>query len=152
MIEFATQIPSQKLPRSSSSLAKLGLAYERKLLRALRESIPVGMHIYNNTWYKYVIDGEEKICSPDFEIVDLMNEYIIVGEIKLNWTPLAHQKLRELYCPVINICSPPGIVSKPLVIVKNLTPESPRPQPRLTWAFNAEVPLFHWTGIGSVLW
>jgi len=153
MIEFATPIPSQKLPRPTSTLAKLGLAFERKFIRALRESTPRGIFVENNPWYSYVEDEVTRTCSPDFLIIDEIDGYGIVGEIKLNRTPLALQKLNDLYVPLLNSCSrKSGISFKPVVIVKNLTTDSPRPQPRLTWAFNAIEPLFHWPGLGTVLW
>jgi hypothetical protein len=153
MIEFATPIPSPKMPKPTSPLAKLGLAYERKVVRALRESAPAGIFIEPNPWYEYSDEAGTHVCSPDILIIDEGEGYGIVAEVKLNWTPLAIQKLSELYCPIMNYFSQTsGIAFKPLVITKNLTPESPRPQPRLTWAFNANVPLFHWPGLGSVLW
>lgn len=151
MIDYAKEIPAQKLPRPTLTVAKLGVAFEKKFIRALRDSAPKTVTITANPWFEYSIDGETRICSPDFVICDPEFGYGIVGEIKLNWTPLARQKLTELYCPVLSKCSL-NIPYKPLVVCKTLHPSSPRPQPRLTWAFNAKDPLFHWPGLGTVLW
>src|SRR5215469_9962023 len=151
MIEFATEIPRRTLPKPTSNLAKLGLSYERKLVKALDESAPPGISIVHNPWLEYRRTGDElKTCCPDIIIVDEAEGYAMVVEVKLNWTPLALQKLRDLYVPVLNhVGRKFNYKNKPLVIVKNLTPDSPRPQSRLTWAFNAETPLFHWSGLGS---
>lgn len=151
MIEWATTIPDQKLPRPNNTLAKLGVRFERQFQKALRASAPSEVQLIFNPWFQYSVDGQTHFCSPDFVICDTVYGYGIVGEVKLNWTPLARQKLTDLYCPVLSLCSM-NVPYKPLVVCKTLTPEAPRPQPRLTWAFNAVDPLFHWTGLGSVLW
>jgi hypothetical protein len=151
VIDFAQTIPPQKLPKPTNNLAKLGLRFERKFIKALAESAPGDVYIISNPWFEYRLDGATHVCSPDFVICDATYGFGIVGEVKLNWTPLAAKKLEDIYCPVLSLCSN-NIPFKPLVVVKALTPESPRPQPRLTWAFNAIDPIFHWTGLGSVLW
>jgi hypothetical protein len=151
VIEYAKTIPPQPLPKPTNNLAKLGLRFERKFIKALVESAPANIYIISNPWFEYRLNDETHVCSPDFVICDETYGFGIVGEVKLNWTPLAAKKLADIYCPVLSYCSN-NIPFKPLVVVKSLTPESPRPQPRLTWAFNAIDPIFHWTGLGSVLW
>jgi hypothetical protein len=142
---IAHRIPNLPTPRPPSPAARLGLTYERKFWRAISRDFPMAEH--NPAFRYFAPDGSSHCCVPD--ILLPFDSEIIVFEIKLSWTPLAIQKLRELYCPAVE--SALGLRTHPIVVVKNLRPESPRPQSTIARAVLARDPLLHWIGKGPIL-
>jgi hypothetical protein len=74
--------------------------------------------------------------------------FIICIEVKLTWTEIAFEKLQNLYLPVIQKAFFSPVL--PLVIVKNLRPNSPKPQSILSHALTLDSPLLHYLGVGSI--
>lgn len=147
MILSAQRTSPRALPISARSQAKLGLAYERKFIKTLKESPgrPPSVGIEHNPWMSYRdASGTTQFCCPDGLIIDSKFEFILVLEIKLTWTPEATVKLQELYCPVVARAL--GVPAKGLVICRNLLPDSPRPQSSLTFAAMSATPLYQWLG------
>lgn len=110
------------------------------------------MKLENNLWFYYkaqTSDGAiSSACSTDALIFDFEFDYVIVVEIKNTWTPLAMEKLVELYCPVILRVF--GKPVKPLVLVRNLIPGAPLPKLSLSAALISAVPLLQWSGTGNI--
>lgn len=76
-------------------------------------------------------------------------DFILLIEIKLTWLPLAWEKLNQIYLPVLKqIYTTLNIF--PLVIVKNLTPNSPKSETKLGKALSLEFPLLHYLGSGPI--
>lgn len=154
MIYSASRTFARTLPKAAGIPARTGVAFERKFIRALTSSsgLPKGLVIEHGPWFEYrqSNDPEPHVCSPDFLINDTDFGYTIVGEIKLTWVPEAFLKLKNLYCPVV--AQALGGPTRPLVIVRNLAPDSPRPQPSLSFAFTAIDPLYQWLGHEPLCW
>jgi hypothetical protein len=155
MILRARQITAPKFPRQKHTPAqRAGLTYQRKVTTALRALAPKRIDIKPTPWFTYcdTIDGENKwaICSPDILLIDQQFEYIIVIEIKLTFTPLAFQKLHDLYCPVVSkaLIWP----THPLVICKRLGASDPLPRLTLLSALGSKEPLITWLGQGPIQW
>lgn len=152
MIKSALQIPARALPKPASPLQRAGLTYERKLINALRGGAPRGIQIFHNLWFSYTDIGNEtlKSCCPDLIIFDEGFDYVVVGEVKLTWTPLAATKLHEVYLPVVAKAFKKPTVG--VVFCKNLLPSSPRPALTVSKSFASGSGLFHWIGKGEIVW
>lgn len=150
MILSASRAPERvHRSRASNSRGYIGLLYERKAAKMLKTVIPKSMTIEHGPWFYYTAsEGVSGACQPDILIHDNDFGYIIVVEIKNTWVPGAIMKLRALYCPVV--AKALGRPTKPLVLVKNLTPDSPRPQPTLSFGLVANNPLIQWLGQGTI--
>jgi hypothetical protein len=134
--------------RASNSRGYIGLKYERATIAMLRKVLPKVMKLENNPWFYYNSDFGSGACSTDAIIFDNKLGFIIVVEIKNTYTPLAMQKLIDLYCPVVRAVFDKPV--KPLVLVKNLVPGSPFPKLSLSAALDSEVPLLQWIGTGTI--
>lgn len=153
MILKATQIPPVKFPkRPQSRAAKYGLSFQRKFTQALKATAPSGISVQPNLWFNYVDQtGSSLICSPDIVLVDREEGFAAVVEVKTTYTPLALQKLRELYCPVVSKAL--SLPTRPIVAVKNLVPGCPPPRLTITSTIATQgEPLFQWIGRGPVQW
>jgi hypothetical protein len=155
MILRARQISAPKFPRQKlTPPQRAGLLYQRKVTTALSALAPKHIDIRPTPWFTYceTTHGENNwaICSPDVLLIDQQFEYIIVIEIKLTFTPLAFQKLREVYCPVVS----KALVwpTHPLVICKRLGLSDPLPRLSLLSALGSKEPLIAWLGQGPIKW
>jgi hypothetical protein len=150
MILSASRAPERvHKSRASNARGYVGLLYERKAVKMLKSILPKSMSLEHNPWFYYTAsEGTSGACCPDILIHDNDFDYIIVIEIKNTWVPGAIEKLRALYCPVVaKALERP---TKPLVLVKNLTPDSPHPQPTLSFGLIATNPLIQWLGRGTI--
>lgn len=135
--------------RASNAAGYVGLLYERKAVKMLRAVLPRSMKLEHNSWFYYTAsEGVQSACCPDVLIHDDDFGYTIVVEIKNTWVPGAILKLKALYCPVVSRAL--GRPTKPIVLVKNLTPDSPRPQPTLSFGLLSAEPLIQWLGRGTI--
>lgn len=153
MILTAKQIPPIRFPKRPQSRAqKFGLSYQRKFTAALRSSTPKGIEILPTPWFSYADQTTAGlICSPDVILVDREEGFGVVIEIKTTYTPLALQKLRDLYCPVVTKAL--RLPTRPVVVVKNLLPGCPPPKLTLISAIATQGdPLFQWIGQGPIQW
>ena len=71
----------------------MGLRYER----ALAEAIPGAMP---GQWWEFEDANGHGWCQTDI-IVDLGLRGLVIVEVKLTWTPVAHSQLGRLYMPVV---------------------------------------------------
>lgn len=146
IVSFARQTLPRKSPRPSNLAAKSGLVFERKVFAELQKSFEKVEH---NPWFEYrLLNGGFGICCPDILIWDPENKFIVVIEVKQTWIPHAISKLRGLYCPIIEKAL--SLPTKPLVIAKNLIPESPKPMSSISLAIQNQSPLIQWRGIGPI--
>lgn len=153
MITNAKRIPPVKFPKTPQNrAARYGISYQRKFTQALKSSAPRGFDILPNLWFSYSDQtGDGLICSPDIVLVDKDEGFAAVVEVKTTYTPLALQKLRELYCPVVSKAL--GLPTRPIVVVKNLLPGCPSPRLTIISAIATQGnPLFQWIGQGPVQW
>jgi hypothetical protein len=135
--------------RASNSRGYVGLLYERKAVKMLKDTLPKSMKLEHGPWFYYeASEGFHGACQPDALIHDDDFGYTIVVEVKNTWVPNALTKLNTLYCPVVERAL--GRPTKPLILVKNLTPDSPRPQPTISFALVSAQPLIQWLGRGAV--
>lgn len=156
MILKAARITPPKFPRQTRTPAqRAGLAYQRKFTTEFRKSTPKSIEIQSVPWFSYLdvqaANGQHwLICSPDLLAIDTENKFVIVIEVKTTYTPLAFQKLRDVYCPVVSRAL--ELPCKPLVVCKNLIASCPRPAPTISFALLSREPLFHWIGQGPTQW
>lgn len=153
MILSAKAIPPRQLPRPKTLTARAGLAYQHKFSRELALLLtPEGFQLSTNSWFEY-IDSRSAgplICAPDILVFDLDRGFALVIEVKQTWTPLAIEKLRRVYCPVVSKAL--DLACKPLVVCKILSPSAPKPQMSISASLLANEPLVHWSGRGPVQW
>jgi hypothetical protein len=149
IIQHASRAPQRQLPRPITETARAGLRYETKVFKALQASKFGKVERSPAFTYRNVREASDRVCIPDILLWDEENEYIIVTEVKLTWVPAAAAKLRDLYCPVVSKAL--DLPTKPLLIVKNLIPESPLPTSRLSFALLAQNPLLCWRENGPIL-
>ena len=153
MILSAARIQPRSLPRPKTLAARRGLGFQRKFVKQFETNLPAGFTVESEPWFEYTDSrspGEKQICCPDLLAFDSDNGFYIVIEIKQTWTPLAIQKLRDVYCPVVRTAQ--GGPARPVVVAKTLIPTSPRPQSTVSFALLSDEPLIHWTGNGPILW
>jgi hypothetical protein len=86
----------------------------------------------------------------DILLYDQEFDFYIAVEVKRTWTPLAMQKLKSVYCPVVSRAH--ASPTKPLVICQTLTPDSPRPKPNVPFALLSDEPVMQWLGRGAIRW
>ena len=122
--------------RGRTMAAKFGLRFENSLGRALEQL----KSVEHNPWFEFRDASGFRCCSPDFLIDD--GDCLIVVECKYTYTPLALQKLKALYIPVISLAL--NKCAHPLVIVRNLTPDSPFPHFNIGDAICHNSPLYQW--------
>jgi hypothetical protein len=152
MIQKAIAIPAVKLPRPNHPAARRGLAYQRSFTKALRLTAPKDFQIFPEQWLSYWTKGAtvSLICCPDIILVDTLERFAIVVEVKTTYTPLAFEKLQRLYCPVVSRAF--NLPTKPLVVCKNLSVGCPRPNQTISFALISPEPLLNWIGRGPVIW
>lgn len=152
MILSATRTAPRSLPRPANAAARSGLVFERKFAAALADSLPPPINLERNPWFEYRDSKVQGLlcCCPDILLFDEECGFYIVIEVKQTWTALALEKLNNVYCPVLRRALDAPI--KPLVAVKNLTPQAPRPQSTVTFALLSNQPLIQWLGRGGVSW
>jgi hypothetical protein len=130
--------------RSQKPGIVLGLRYERRFrqeLEKLFDSNP-NLRVEYNPWFFYRrADGYTGACSPDILLHDDELGMTWVIEVKYTWVAEADSKLRDLYCPVVELAL--NRITEPLVVVKRLTPEAP--MPRLGLLLSSTSKLYQWT-------
>jgi hypothetical protein len=144
-LRSARRCPPKYTPKASSAMAKLGLSYERKIVRDLMRSVWLVEH---NPWFEFQDELGVSTCCPD--IILTADSKIIVIEVKLTWVPEAIEKLRGLYCPVVEYALAAEVF--PLIIVKNLRPDAPPVQDSVQRALESEMPILQWIGSGHIPW
>lgn len=129
-------------PRATSPIGGVGLAYERKLKKAL-ETIH-GYDVVYQPWFCY---NDRLLCSPDFILVpneEISNLPLIIIECKLKYINDGVLKLHNLYLPVVRAAfklrqDPIGIL-----ICKHLTIEVRKTIKRLSEAQNNSTNILQW--------
>ena len=158
-----TKRPPAFLKGATSPLGRLGLTYQRRFDAALRALTPTPLNfdILSEPWLALLAASplgkgtSQRLCSPD--IVVLTPYLTIVFEIKLRYTPVAYDKLLDLYLPAARLA-----YSRPaagITVCKFLTPDAPRPLPTISAALGlvgAEA-LLHWRDLrhlphGGLAW
>jgi hypothetical protein len=91
----------------------LGLAFERKLARALPSSI-------HGQWFEFEDALGFGYCQTDIIMPFLSKGFIAVIEVKYTLVPGAHSKLSGLYLPVVQAAF--NMPAAGVVVVKNLDP------------------------------
>jgi len=157
MILSAQRAFSRDLGRPDLPVQRQGLAYERKVIAALRRAAPdLCTGLEHNPWFKYQDSTDPariKVCCLDGLVAGESANFALVLEVKRTWIPEASVKLKSLYIPVVE-----HVFKLPtfgLVVCKNLTPDSPKPVPRVRGALesrNPEPSVLHWSGFGSIEW
>lgn len=154
-LEATTVVSARRIPRvhqpsrSQQPGIVLGLRYERRLVKTLRETLRGRpFEIEHNPWFHYRLDNDTVgACCPDVLLHDLELALTWVIEIKYTWISEAHAKLADLYCPVVQLAL--GRKVEPMVIAKRLTPNSP--EPKLGLLSSSTSKLFQWAENGPIV-
>ena len=142
----ARRILTPSLPYPPTPIARAGLRFEKKVFAELQKSVK---EIEHNPWFSYKLcDGGHGICCPDILIRDSENPLIIVIEVKHTWVPHALNKLKTLYCPIVEKAL--QIKTRPLVIAKHLIPGAPRPCNKISQAILCADPIVQWLERGPI--
>jgi hypothetical protein len=145
----ATFARAQSRPQGLA--AREGLRFERKVFSELRKALPdKGFLVERNPWFRYrKPDGTEHFCSPDILVTVREDGYIAIVEVKLSWVPNVLDKVRNLYCPVVQRAL--DVPTKGLVIVKNSGPGAPQANSRFMFALMSANPFLVWRGDGPIV-
>lgn len=143
--------------RSSNPAAAAGHRFERKFATELAK---LGYDVERNPWFVYDTDAAlAQLCSPDVILVPPLALSVTLGtliviEVKRTYVTEAIAKLRGLYIPVIRAAneSPTKLYDvRPLVVVQNLTPGSPKAAFSIREALKLDPPVMQWLGTGPVI-
>lgn len=134
-----------------------GIRYENqvhKALETLAKTIRGTSVTYErNPWFRYGDENGRSSCSPDGIL--WLDQYVaLVVEHKYTFPPVAIDKMKGLYLPVVARALAPGVIHG-LVICKTLTPEAPKPISCLGDALmgpNSVVTVLQWLGQGPLRW
>ena len=134
------------IQRRATGAKAQGLAYERKLARA----IPQARH---GPWFWYTRPSGGGWCQPDLLLVGPRGALVL--EAKLTWRPDAHTKLRLLYQPVVEMAL--GLPTWGVQVCKNLRRGMSGVEvardlgEALTLAQSGAKVALHWIGEGAIL-
>lgn len=132
-------------PRRQRGTRALGLAYERKLARAL----PNCLH---NPWFLYEDAAGRGYCCVD--VLASWRGAPVVLECKLTNVPEALTQLRELYLPVVSLAF--RAPARGVIVVKHATHVRSAGLPLCTSLEEAlelppePIPALHWLGSGPL--
>ena len=152
----ASRRPAGTLPPTEGVFAKRGLAYERKVGRALATlAKSIGSNLTAQPWFEYKGPFGSGCAVPDF-ILHIPSKGIdIVIEVKLTYKPSASSKLRELYLPVVKAANAGMFQTVPLIICKTLIlgdwPTVSGVGEALAYT-EGVVPTLQWLGHGALVW
>lgn len=130
-------------PRGSKGA---GLRYERAVARAL----PMAEH---GRWFEFCDQFGLGWCSPDLILKGRGQVYVL--EVKLSDTRMADAQLGGLYLPIL--AKVYGLPIRGVVITRHLSPETPLHRvvstlkEALSRASEADFPILHWLGRGSLI-
>lgn len=96
---------------------RAGITYETRVGDALYEKF--GDMVWGNIWIGYsdLVYGE-RVCSPDFVIVDVVKGIITIVECKLSHTADAWRQINDVYFPVVRNLFP-GFEVRGIEVCKN---------------------------------
>lgn len=115
--------PEVVLARRASAAQKSGLRYERKVEMAL--SSLVRQHPAARVEFQLPLHFKDA-NGPGTGILDFLltvDDFVIVGETKLTWTPAAPEKLQKFYLPLV-MCLLGSVKVRGLIVCRSLIPEA----------------------------
>lgn len=138
-------------PKPTSIAALAGLRYERRVHKQLQRHLALGhfLKLEHNPWFTFSDFFGASSCCPDFLLWPLDGSVVIV-EVKLTWTPVALNKLIDLYHPVVHCAL--GTSTQSLIIVRNLIPEAPPAKHSLSEALASPSRILQYFDNGPMLW
>lgn len=145
----ASRCEPRIFPRPNSVAARLGLAYEKKVLKALSTTArSMGAQVEAQPWFRFVDGHGRGQAVPD--ALFHFGDRTLVIEIKYTFTLDAVVKLHGLYVPVVKAAYKTRVY--PLIICKNLTPGALATVSQLNAAFDlpAHIPTLQWLGHGPI--
>ncbi|MGH9918756.1 MAG: hypothetical protein ACRD6W_07810 [Nitrososphaerales archaeon] len=148
-LQGAYRIPARQLPPPQTLAQKQGLRYERHVVAELRRLMPGQVSkLEHNPWFGFTDRYGTGECCPD--ILLWVPEGVVIVEVKLTYVPDALPKLFDLYCPVVSIALDELV--HPLLICRNVTPDSPQPVMSLKKALDGDDNVLQWLGHGHIQW
>jgi hypothetical protein len=136
--------------KPSNPAARLGIRYEKKVKSELTLHTNRGnfLEIEHNPWFEFEDKYGSGNCSPD--VLLYLDHGVVVVEVKLRWVPVALNKLRDLYCPIVSAAL--NVPVPPLVICRYLAPEAPSASFSLREAITGKSRLLFWPANGHMPW
>lgn len=138
------------LPPPSSAAAKLGLQFERRVLRELAQHKNAGRitKLEHNPWFAFADMAGLGLCCPDFLVQT--DRGLTIVEVKLTWVEEAERKLRLLYAPVVAMIF--GTKPSTLVLCRRLADGAPQADVALGAALAKPSALLLWPSNGRIPW
>jgi hypothetical protein len=136
-------------PRGITPSQKAGLAYQRKVGKALGE---IFEYCHESLWFEFQDKNGFGICQPD--VVIETDGVVWIAEIKLSWCKEAATQLSDLYIPVVERAL--KVPCRGLIVCKTLRRTTPKSHvvEGLERALAREdilsIPILHWLGKGPL--
>jgi len=106
-------------PRGITASQKAGLAYQRKVGKALGE---IFEYCHEGVWFEFQDKNGFGLCQPDVLIET--DGVVWLVEIKLSWCKEAATQLKELYIPVVEKAL--KVPARGMIICKTLRRTTPK--------------------------
>src|SRR5215469_10687813 len=106
-------------PRGITPSQKAGLAYQRKVGKALGE---IFEYCHDGLWFEFQDKNGFGLCQPDFLIETEGTVWIV--EVKLSWCREAATQLEDLYIPVVEKAL--KVPARGMIICKTLRRGTPK--------------------------
>src|SRR6266699_2435083 len=119
-LQWSEPTSSGTLPKPRSIAAKNGIAYQKKVGRALTSAaIKINSTLLSDPWFRFYDDNGRGQIVPDFILE--MSDLNLIIEVKYTFTQEGVNKLQYLYMPVVKAALSKFRV-RPLLICRNLIP------------------------------
>lgn len=104
-------------------VARVGLAYQRQVAKALAMHVAAGSALVE-PWFRFTDANGSGFCSPDALVAQAGG--ILVVEVKLTFVPEADRQLDRLYRPVVAMAyGLPLDAVRGLIVCRGLTMDTP---------------------------
>ena len=88
------------IKKKLTSSQKRGLLYEKRALKIVKEVYPN----LDRKWIVYEKNDQKRLCEPDSFLI--LDNRLIIFEVKLNWKAHAYWKMETLYGPLLKMIYP----------------------------------------------
>jgi hypothetical protein len=151
----SSRCPPRQMPKAANVHARRGLAYQKKVTKAMEEVCKVANgKLEVEPWFRFQDLNGPGQCVPDL-LLHVQNITLII-EVKLTFVQDAMTKLAGLYIPVIMDATKKTLGQvRPLIICKNITPLTTNLIDNVhsaVYNYQPSIPVLQWLGKGKIPW